>query len=405
MKKQILFCVIGVILCFILLFSVIGFLLIRNSQSNFEYYSDGLTVIEKYSKSNVSPQFTLFIEPQENNLYPEVRIVCGHEEENMSMPNINGITIDNHCIIDNSYGSVRSHILFSDGSMISMGENAVVQVNISGNETDIIQIDGESYYRIASQTDVEVKTEDNDIETKYYIDIADYRFEATGTAIAANFNKSDRSIIVHLPDGTVRYYPSKNLWAKENKIDLCRSRYIIPATSIQIPVCKITKSYDQSSSKNLNTLEYFKYRADGSMQTEIKKVNDIGELQSTMSAFLMISSVGDALILSKMDRAETFIRQFLLDNALNNCNVSYQEKKDWMEGKTKVETDNQTNDDSGNNTDCSEITSVDSCYHKGIGIMKCPDGWLQCWSYFSSAGYGEGCVPIECVPENVKWED
>ena len=134
----------------------------EDSEPAFKIYSQRTGAIEGYEESGVEMYDTCEVEIKETDSITEI----GNDP----------IERPNHCTLHFSYSSLIAYILLPDGSLISADSDAVLQINMYENETRIVQLNGEAYYRIAKQPEDKIFT----------VQMGNEVFVATGTEIFAH---------------------------------------------------------------------------------------------------------------------------------------------------------------------------------------------------------------------------
>jgi len=133
-----------------------------DSEPAFKIYSQRTGAVEGYDESGVKMYDTCEIEKADTDSIVEI----GNDP----------IEKPNHCTLHFSYSSLMAYILLPDGSLIAADSHAVLQINMYENETRIVQLNGEAYYRIAKQPEDKIFT----------VQMGNEVFVATGTEIFAH---------------------------------------------------------------------------------------------------------------------------------------------------------------------------------------------------------------------------
>ena len=135
---------------------------ITDSEPKFKIYSQRTGAVEGYEESGVEMYDTCEIEIEDTASLIEI----GEEP----------IERNNHCTLHFFGSYLTAYILLPDGSLIAADSDAVLQINMYDNETRIVQLDGQAYYRIAKQPENKIFT----------IQMGNEVFVATGTEIFAH---------------------------------------------------------------------------------------------------------------------------------------------------------------------------------------------------------------------------
>ncbi len=134
----------------------------EDSEPAFKIYSEMTGAVEGYEESGMEMYDTCEIELGDSDSLIEIG------EDPIEKPN--------HCTLHFSYSSLAAYILLPDGSLIAVDSDAVLQINMYENETRIVQLNGEAYYRIAKQPEDKIFT----------VQMGNEVFVATGTEIFAH---------------------------------------------------------------------------------------------------------------------------------------------------------------------------------------------------------------------------
>ncbi len=134
----------------------------EDSQPVFKIYSERIGAVEGSEESGVEMYDTCEVEVADTDTLIEI----GNDP----------IERPNHCTLHFSPDYLVAYILLPDGSLISADRGAVLQINMYDNETRIVQLDGQAYYRIAKQPEDKIFT----------IQMGNEVFVATGTEIFAH---------------------------------------------------------------------------------------------------------------------------------------------------------------------------------------------------------------------------
>jgi len=134
------------------------------------------------------PQYNLFISPDaEGNPVP-VTVECGDITAPVYAPS-NGVILHNHCVLNT--GLTTAHAVLPDGSIVSMGPDTTLQINLSEDSSDIVLEKGEIYTQVAPQG----------TSRRYAILAGDSSIEVKGTRYSVSLK--DRLINVYVHEGQV----------------------------------------------------------------------------------------------------------------------------------------------------------------------------------------------------------
>lgn len=200
MNKKIIWIVGGALLVLISLVAVYFFVLKPKTGNVADDSETALSELtQKYPGDNTRPTFQVFAEKpkapdgQDSSDLMTVTIAdsCDTnftEGSASTLVDEKGIEKPNHCVVHlrqkgyKGASYLSAYLLLSDGSLIAVNtassvgnQGADIQINMYKNETRIVQLYGDAYYRIAKQPKSKVFT----------IQVADQVFTATGTATFA----------------------------------------------------------------------------------------------------------------------------------------------------------------------------------------------------------------------------
>jgi len=152
---------------------------------------------ESYDPADFIPQIGLFSEPYDDTPF-SVTLTCNGVESD-AWPPVSGLLVNHHCIIQNPMRYTL--LILPDGSIIGMGYDSRIQVNLSENiVTEVILEQGEIYNLVAPQG----------ASRRYTILVGGVGIEAQGTRFGVSLK--DKLINVVVFDGKVVTYRCLN-WA------------------------------------------------------------------------------------------------------------------------------------------------------------------------------------------------
>lgn len=308
-------------------------------------------------------------------------------EENTYTLGTTPIEVKNHCILNLTYqadlsetvDTLTAYLVLPDNSLIALSSNDTpsIQINIFDHEIRVVQQTGFAYYRISPKENKDIFT----IEMPLYSQI----FTATGTEVYAElgFNQESDSLY-GLNEG--EYSGGFFLFDGAGNITKRGSNEILG-----------NMSSDDDTNVYYNTLSLTKFIAEkvpsATDELDILGRGDFLGNQKTLS-----EKYGSGNF-SKFtrDTLKAFVNDHVEDiyteTVANVEKMNAEENAEWEE----MQNDEDASASNSSNSKCSGITSIDSCYAQGVTGMGCDSDERQCWATFTDGGYGEGCVPIECI--------
>lgn len=309
-------------------------------------------------------------------------------EENTYTLNSTPVEIGNHCILNIKYtvdpsetvDALTAYFVLPDNSLIALNSNdsPSIQINIFDHETRVVHMGGFAYYRISPKENNDIFT----INMPLYLQL----FTATGTEVYAElgFNQESESLY-GLNKG--EYSGGFFLFDGAGRITKRGSSEILG-----------NMNSDDNTNVYYNTLPNTTFIAE-----RVPSVTDALDILGRGDFLENQKSLSKEYGFGNFNEFTTSTLKSLVSDHIENVYAQTVKSVKQMEAKENAEWEEMQNDDddtSGGNSSsgkCSGIISIDSCYAKGVTGMGCDSDERQCWATFTDGGYGEGCVPIECI--------
>ncbi|GEM_PF-3172468 len=308
-------------------------------------------------------------------------------EENTYSLSSTPVEIGNHCILNIKYkvdpsetvDALTAYFVLPDNSLIALNSNdsPSIQINIFDHETRVVHMGGFAYYRISPK-------ENNDIFT-INMPLYSQLFTATGTEVYAElgFNQESESLY-GLSKG--EYSGGFFLFDGAGSITKRGSSEILG-----------NMNSDDNTNVYYNTLPNTTFVAE-----RVPSVTDALDILGRGDFLENQKSLSKEYGFGNFNEFTTSTLKTFVSGHIENVYAQTVKSVKQMDAKENAEWEEMQNDDDtsvGNSSGgkCSGITSIDSCYAKGVTGMGCDSDERQCWATFTDGGYGEGCVPIECI--------